>query len=343
MKRALAALLSLWTALAILSGCASQGEEPKTMVYYTYFDTVSYIYSYAPDSQTEFEANCALVSDILEEYHRLFDIYHEYEGLVNLATVNAHAGGAGLAVDEKLVTFLQEAKDLYGRTDGKMNVMLGSVLKLWHDCRDAAEKDPEDAAIPSPSALQAAAAHTDIDDLEIDAANGTVRIADPEASLDVGAVAKGYAVQRAAEALKSAGVSGYVLNIGGNIRSIGTKPDGSGWTTGVRDPADPAQFAVRVLLSDGSCVTSGSYERYFTVDGVRYHHIIDPATQMPAGYFSSVTVLTEDSALADALSTALFCMPYEDGLALVEKIGGVEVLWITADGTQYRTDGLPLL
>lgn len=226
MKRALAALLSLWTALAILSGCASQGEEPKTMVYYTYFDTVSYIYSYAPDSQTEFEANCALVSDILEEYHRLFDIYHEYEGLVNLATVNAHAGGAGLAVDEKLVTFLQEAKDLYGRTDGKMNVMLGSVLKLWHDCRDAAEKDPEDAAIPSPSALQAAAAHTDIDDLEIDAANSTVRIADPEASLDVGAVAKGYAVQRAAEALKSAGVSGYVLNIGGNIRSIGTKPDG---------------------------------------------------------------------------------------------------------------------
>lgn len=90
-------------------------------------------------------------------------------------------------------------------------------------------------------------------------------------------------------------------------------------------------------------MTSGSYERYFTVDGVRYHHIIDPATQMPAGYFSSVTVLTEDSALADALSTALFCMPYEDGLALVEKIGGVEVLWITADGTQYRTDGLPLL
>ena len=259
MKRALAALLSLWTALAILSGCASQGEEPKTMVYYTYFDTVSYIYSYAPDSQTEFEANCALVSDILEEYHRLFDIYHEYEGLVNLATVNAHAGGAGLAVDEKLVTFLQEAKDLYGRTDGKMNVMLGSVLKLWHDCRDAAEKDPEDAAIPSPSALQAAAAHTDIDDLEIDAANSTVRIADPEASLDVGAVAKGYAVQRAAEALKSAGVSGYVLNIGGNIRSIGTKPDGSGWTTGVRDPADPAQFAAKVLLSEGSCVTSGRY------------------------------------------------------------------------------------
>ena len=96
------------------------------------------------------------------------------------------------------------------------------------------------------------------------------------------------------------------------------------------------------MLSDTSCVTSGDYERYFTVDGVRYHHIIDPDTYMPATFFSSVTVIAPDSGLADALSTALFCMSYEEGLALVQEMDNVQVLWILADGTQYRTPDLPL-
>ena len=126
----------------------------------------------------------------------------------------------------------------------------------------------------------------------------------------------------------------------GNIRIVGEKPDGSGWGTGIKDPADPEQYAAKVTLSDTSCVTSGNYERYFTVDGVRYHHIIDPQTRMPADYFASVTVITPDSGLADALSTALFCMSYEDGLALAEKIGNVDVLWITQDGAQYHTPDL---
>jgi hypothetical protein len=125
-----------------------------------------------------------------------------------------------------------------------------------------------------------------------------------------------------------------------NIRIIGYKPDGSGWGTGIKDPEDPQSYALTLTLADTSCVTSGDYERYFVADGVKYHHIIDKDTLMPAMYFSSVTVITEDSGLADALSTALFAMSYEDGLALIQKLGNIEVLWIKADGTQYRTDGL---
>ena len=331
--------------LTILAGCpaTAHGAEPKGMAYFTYFDTVSYIYSYASDGQEAFEANCALASGILEKYHQLFDIYHAYAGVVNLATVNANAGGEALEVDPELIAFLLDAKEMYALTGGEMNVMMGSVLKLWHDCRENASQDPENAAIPTQAALTQAAEHTDMDALEIDEAKNTVRIADPEASLDVGALAKGYATEQAAQALKNAGVEGYVLNIGGNIRTIGTKADGSGWTTGIKDPQNTDQFAARVILQDTSCVTSGNYERYFTVNGVRYHHIIDPTTNFPAGHFSSVTVITPDSALADALSTALFCMTYEDGLALTEKLGNVEVLWIAPDGTQYKTPGLELL
>ena len=98
-----------------------------------------------------------------------------------------------------------------------------------------------------------------------------------------------------------------------------------------------------INIANTSCVTSGDYERYFTVDGVRYHHVIDKDTLMPSTFFSSVTIITKDSGLADALSTALFTMSYQDGLALVEKIGSVEVLWVARDGTQYKTKGLDSL
>ena len=331
--------------LTTLVGCpaTSVRAEPKGMAYFTYFDTVSYIYSYAGDSQASFEANCQAASAVLETYHQLFDIYHEYTGITNLATLNRNAGGEALEVDPALIDFLLYAKEMYHTTGGEMNVMMGSVLRLWHDCREEASQDPEKARIPTEAELAQAVEHTDISSLEIDPENNTVRIIDPQASLDVGALAKGYATERAAERLKDAGADGYVLNIGGNIRILGHKPDGSSWTTGIKDPQNTEQYAAKVSLADTSCVTSGNYERYFTVDGVRYHHIIDKDTQMPANFFASVTVITPNSALADALSTALFCMSYEDGLALTQKLGNVQVLWILSDGTQYKTPDLELL
>lgn len=330
--------------LCMFCGCAgSQDSQVQSATYFTWFDTVSTISSYAGDSPQTFAENCQVVSDILERYHQLFDIYNEYPGTANLATINANAGGEAVPVSRELVEFLLYAKEMDTVTDGEMNVMMGSVLRLWHDAREAALQDPEQAAIPSSQALEQAAEHTNMNALEIDPEGCTVRLSDPNSSLDVGALAKGYATERAAQALTDAGVSGYLLDIGGNIRMIGCKADGSGWRTGVKNPQNPQTLAAKLTLQDTSCVTSGNYERYFTVDGVRYHHIIDKDTAMPADFFASVTVITRDSGLADALSTALFCMPYEAGLALAEKLGNVEVLWILPDGTQYKTPGLELL
>ena len=307
------------------------------MVYFTYFDTVSYIYSYAGDSEEDFTANCDGVSSILEEYHRLFDIYYEHSGVSNLKTLNQNAGGDPIQVDQKLIDFLLYAKELYTLTNGEMNVMMGSVLSLWHDCREQASAGS--ARIPDAQALEEAARHTDISLLEIDEANGTVRITDPQARIDVGALGKGYATEKAAQYLQQKGAESYVLNIGGNIRIVGHKPDGTGWGTGIKNPADPTQYALKITIANTSCVTSGDYERYFTVDGVKYHHVIDKDTLMPAAYFSAVTVITPNSGLADALTTALFSMSYEDGLALVNTLEDVEVLWIRTDGTQHYTPG----
>ena len=329
-----------------LSLCACSGKaakvEPQGKSYFSYFDTVSFVYSYAGDSAEQFNDRSAEVSGILGEYHRLFDIYHEYSGVNNLCTVNRLAGGEAVKVDRKLIDFMLYARELCEATNGEMDVTMGAVLSLWHDCREAASSDPASAKVPTLEELEAAAEHTGFGLLEIDAENCTLRLTDPEASLDVGALGKGYATERAAEYLESVGAERYVLNIGGNIRIIGTKPDGSGWVTGVKDPANTEQFAVKLMLTDTSCVTSGSYERYYTVDGVRYHHIIDEATLFPADYYSSLTVVIKDSALADALSTALFCMPYEDGAALAESLGA-EVLWIFPDGEIRYTPGMEKL
>ena len=354
LKRIFAFFLLL--SLPLLTACAAQGEaagaqpsapqkvEPKGKVYYAYFDTVSYVYDYAGDSAERFEDRSAEVSHILKEYHQLFDIYHEYSGVVNLCTLNKAAGGEALEVDPRLMEFLLYAKDMYSLTDGEMNVMLGAVLQLWHDCREAAEDNPADAAIPDEAALREAYAHTDIDLLELDEARCTVRIADKDASLDVGALGKGYATERAAEYLEREGAAGYVLNIGGNIRCIGDRPDGSGWVTGIRDPDKAAEdFACRIRIRDTACVTSGVYERYFTVNGTRYHHIIDRDTLFPAAYYASLTVITRDSGLADALSTALFCVPWEESANMAEAAGEVEVLWIFPDGEQRSTPGFAAL
>ena len=340
-----AALCCVLAAL-LLAACGQEqsAAEPMGKMYFQYFDTVSYVYNYAGDTAETFDERSAAVAGILFEYHQLFDIYHEYSGITNLCTVNRLAGGDPVPVDERLIDFLLYARDLYEKTGGEMNIMMGAVLRHWHDRRTEAGENSAAARIPTEDELAEAAKHIDFGVLEIDEKAGTVRITDPAASIDVGALGKGYATEMAARHLEEQGISGYVLNVGGNIRIVGTKPDGSGWVTGVKDPEDPdGSLAAKILLADTSCVTSGNYERYYTVNGVRYHHIIDADTLFPAEHCDSLTVVTKDSGLADAMTTALFCMSYEDGAALLKSFDGVEAMWVLKDGTIRYTDGFEAL
>ncbi len=326
-----------------LTGCQKENgrQQPIGKVNYSYFDTVSYIYDYANDTDDEFEKYSSDVFGILKYYHQLFDIYNAYDGINNLYTINKNAGKNAVKVDKELIDFLLYCKELYYLTDGKMNVMMGSVLSIWHQHREIASSNPELASVPDIQQLQLANEHTSIEDLIIDEDNCTVYISDSDASLDVGAIGKGYATEKAAQYLIENNKNGYVLNIGGNIRIIGTKPDGSSWITGIKNPNDPdGDFPIKISISDTSCVTSGIYERYFTVDNVRYHHIIDQDSLMPANYFSSVTVITQDSGLADGLSTALFCMSKQQGEEIVKKLGNVDVIWIYADGKLEYTENV---
>ena len=339
-KRLLAGLLLSAVLLTGLSACGKQ--QSYTAYSFDYFDTVTTIVGYASDRE-EFDRVSAEILAELGEYHRLFTTYHRYEGLENLCTVNELVDGVHrtVTVDRRIIDMLLYARQMYERTDGAVNVAMGSVLSIWHEQRKAGISDPATAKLPSMEHLQEAARHTDISCLIIDEERCTVTLSDPAMRLDVGAIAKGYAVEMVARSLEARGISGYVINVGGNVRTLGTKPDGEPWLVGIENPEEGAQdpYLVYLNLADHSLVTSGSYQRYYIVDGTRYHHIIDPDTLMPAQGYVSVSVVCQSSADGDALSTALFCMSPEEGLALIEAMPGIEAMWVMTDGSRQYSSG----
>lgn len=341
-------LLVLVTAVTLLlvSGCAAQPVAKQTLYKATFldlFDTVSQILAFDTDKEA-FEVFSDHWKAELAKYHALYDIYHD-DAVTSVKTINDNAGIQAVEVDERIIDLLLRSREIYDLTGGKTNIAMGAVLSIWHDYREAGINDPESASLPPMDLLLEAAKHTDIGDMIIDEEASTVYLRDPEMSLDVGAVAKGYATERVAKSIEQSGRTSVLLSIGGNVRAIGVKPDGSAWTVGVQNPDLDADAATLFNLSidDLSVVTSGSYQRYYTVNGVRYNHIIDPATLMPTTYFIGISVVTEDSGLADGLSTALFCMPLDEGRALVESLGGVEACWVAPDGTITMTDGFEAL
>nr|MBP6143710.1 FAD:protein FMN transferase [Proteocatella sp.] len=286
------------------------------------------------------------IYDDLTEYHRLYDIYTDYDGLNNIKTINDNAGIKPVKVDQKIIDMLVFSKSMYELTDGKTNIAYGSVLKIWHEYRTDGIDDPENAELPPLKKLQEASEHTDINDVIIDRENSTVFLSDPMMSLDVGAIAKGYATEQVADKLAANGLVSGILNVGGNVRAIGNNiKTGEPWSVGIQNPDSESEEAILNLvnLEETSMVSSGDYERYYTVDGKRYNHIIDTKTLFPAENFTAVTVICEDSGMADALSTAIYCMDFEQGHELIQSIEGSEAMWVFKDKSIRYSEGFEAL
>ncbi len=306
------------------------------------FDTNISIVGFA-HSKREFTKQAYIIRDRLEYLSQLYDIYTDYDGLNNLKTINDNAGVKPVVVKPEIIALLKVCKDAYATTDGKVNVAMGSVLSIWHDYRTNGNYNPKKATLPPMDMLNAAAQHTDIQNVIIDENASTVFLADKEMSLDVGAIAKGYATELVRKEAVRSGFTSGIINVGGNIVTIGKPLDGvhDNWGIGVKDPSqqdDTQTILGTVYISDMAAVSSGDYQRYYIVDNKIYHHIIDPDTHMPADYYKSVTVLHKDSGVADMLSTALFIMPFEEGERLLKAEGG-DALWVLHDGTEKMTDG----
>lgn len=331
MKKTLALILTI---AILMSGCAAPAAQQYTATYLDLFDTVTTVIG-RDAAEEAFREKAQKIHDDLQYYHRLFDIYHDYDGVNNLKTVNDNAGVAPVKVDPAIIDLLLDCREYYDLTGGKVNVMMGSVLHLWHEARNAGINDPANAELPAMADLQEAAKHCSFDVLQIDEEASTVYISDANGRLDVGAIAKGWVTQRIAETAPE----GMLISVGGNVCATGPKlSDGTPWVIGIQDPDVAGANLHTVFVAKNSVVTSGDYQRTYTVDGKAYHHIIDPATLMPGDSWRSVSIVCDDSGLADALSTALFLMDEAAGRELAQSCGA-EVLWVAADGTEYMTDG----
>lgn len=329
----LSATLAVVLAVTFVPMARSHAEARKySKAFFNVFDTVITYISFA-ESEAEFDRQFAFVQAEMTRYHQIFDQYHAYSGVQNLFAVNEKAGSGPAAAEPELIALLSQVRTWRETYSTKVNPAMGTVLALWHETRDNAKTLPTDAA------LAEAGKHCSFDDVLIDAQAGTIAFSDPLLRLDIGAVAKGYAAQCVADALQAQGVTHFILNAGGNVVCGDAPLDGrTAWTIAVED-TDGVSIRHRVYATNRSFVTSGDYQRYVTINGVNYHHLIDPVTLYPSSHVRSVTIVCGNSGLADFLSTAAFLMPIEESLQLIESIDDCEACWLLPDHSEVTTSG----
>ena len=338
-------LFALFLALAVLfslCSCAKTNPKAQKDYFFGYFNSsnaemMSVLSDYSGMKKEKFEVLSKRFESELAEYHRLYDIYTDYDGINNIKTLNDNAGKGKIKVDKKIIDLLLFGKEMYVFTNGKINIAMGAVLKIWHSHRESG------VTIPTVSELEEANNHTDINDILIDEENLTAEIRDPLLQIDVGAVAKGFAVEMICEGLRADGYTAITVDVGGNLKVIGTKPNGDGWSAGIQNPdkTSATRYIYTFELKDSATVTSGDYNNNYFVDGKKYHHIINPKTLMPSDFYSSVSIITSSSALADALSTAIFNMEPNEAKSFVESKKGLKVVVVKTDGNLEIWEGIP--
>lgn len=310
-------------------------------IYYDYFDTITSFTAYTK-TEEEFNKYLELLEKAMLRYHEFYNGYNSFEGVNNIKTINENAGKKPVEVDPEIIELINFAKEIYKDTDGKINIAYGSVLELWHNARETFLETGNRDVIPSKEELEEKAKHKDIDKVIVDEKNNTVFIEDPNIKLELGAVNKGFAIKKLGKMLVDAGVKNAILSVGGDDLLIGDNPsrENGMWNIAIKNPDTNSDETFRSIvgLKNTTVVTSGDYQRFFEVDGVRYHHIIDTDTNMPAKYFKSVSVVCDDIALADGLSTYLFTIDLEKGKEICERFG-IEAYWIDLDDNEYKTDG----
>ena len=334
MEKKIISLLIATVCVLNFSACGKSEPQRYDAQFLNLFDTVTNIIGYT-DSKKDFEEYVQFIHDDLKAYHELYDIYNNYDGINNIKTINDKAGIEPVKVDKKIIDLLVFAKQKYTETNASFNIAMGSVLEIWHDYRTEGIDDPENAKLPPMERLKAAKNHTDINKIIIDEANSTVYLADKDMSIDVGSIGKGYATEQVCRDVEKKGFKHGLVSVGGNVRAIGNKGiDDEMWNVGVENPDKESdkKSLCTVKIDNMSLVTSGDYQRYYTVNGVQYHHIINDDTLMPSTYFRAVTILCKDSGYADALSTAVFNMPYEKGLEFINSHENIEAMWVFKNG-----------
>ncbi|MFN7973030.1 MAG: FAD:protein FMN transferase [Acidobacteriota bacterium] len=275
----------------------------------------------------------ALAREAIDEVLRLERKYSRFLPSSRLSLINRHAGRMPVAVDEETVELVQQALWLARVTGGAFDPTMGVLHRAWDFRRGRVP------SLDELSRLRPLVGHE-----AVSVKDGTVFLRREGMELDLGGVGKEYAVDRAAALLAQGGVDAAIVNLAGDLRTVGSRGDGHPWRIGVADPRAQrrCRFAVR-LLGGGGVATSGDYERYFVKDGVRYHHLLDARTGYPSRGLASATVVAPTASRAGLLATAAFLLGPRAGRELVEATAGCEAALIGEDGQLYATPGMDRL
>ncbi len=319
-------LTLLSTLLLMSTGCTAQ--QPQSVQYTEeLLGTYVTVTAYGSDDDALQKA----VDAAFDRARALEQIFSPTIQDSELCAVNVAAFEDAVPVSEDFRFLTEEAQYYSQLSGGALNCTMGELIALWGI-------GTENAGIPAEDRILSLLPKSD-NPIQIE--GNTIRLLETGVSLHFGAVAKGYIADEMQEVLLAHGVQSAALSLGGNVLTIGTKPDGSAWKIGITDPFSPESIAATVSAEDLSVVTSGTYERYFEEDGILYHHILDPKTGYPADSgLASVTILAQSSLTSDALSTAVFVLGAEEGMALVESLPDVEALLITEDGEFLISSGM---
>jgi thiamine biosynthesis lipoprotein len=336
MKRNRTLLILL--AILLLAGGVTLLYQQRTREYVSeqfLMDTLVTIRVYGKDP----EVLKAAVAAAYAEMHRIADLADRFPQTGTVACrssdvchINEQAGIGPVRVDADTLAMLALAKKYHDLSAGAFDVTIGPVMDLW----GFAENSPH---VPPLASIVEALALVDNNRLLVNATDQTVYLQTVGMKLDLGAVAKGYATEKALQAIIGHGIKKALIDAGGNIRVLGTNVRNTPWRIGIKDPRKSDAIVAIVALEDAAAVTSGDYYRYFEANGQRYHHILDPRSGYPANENMSVTVFSKDAGLADVLSTALFVLKGEEAIALAKEIG-VDLFLVRADGRILITPNL---
>ena len=327
MYKKIASLLGLFLLCLILTGCG----EPISKSGF-YFDTVITVTLY-DNSKEQLLDGC-------------FDLAAEYEGYFSntvadsdISKINA-SGGTPVTVHDETIELLQKGISYGEQSNGAFDITIGRLSDLWNISTKALLDETDASMVPSDTEIRQALATVDYRTIVID--GNDVSLTDPDAKLDLGGIAKGYIADKMKEYLLANGVKSALINLGGNVLTVGDKPDGSPFTIGIQYPfQEDGSSIASVKISDQTVVSSGIYERYFKVDDTLYHHILDTKTGYPCdNNLLGVTIITDHSVDCDALSTICFTLGRRDGMALIEQLDGTEAIFITDDYELHVSSGM---
>ena len=346
----------------LIFSCFNNKEKVYTETVDGLFDTVNVISGY-DKSEQEFKKKVKFYQEEMEKLHKLYTSYEDFQGINNISTINENAGIKPVKVDRNIIDLLKDTLERNKEISDKVNIAAGNVIDLW-------DKAKTEGKLPEQSELEKMQKCAKTENIVIDEQNSTVFIKEKCTKLNLGAVAKGYAVEQVTKKMEKAGMTSFIISAGGNVKVVGKRkiPKKESEITDLKscknqfcigialplyndnniDKSNPYNngkndYLAKIATENMSIVTTGNYQRYFVMDNKVYGHVINLETLKPEDSFASVSVITEDSGLADFMSTTLFLLSYEEGKALIEKMSKkekIDVIWAMKNGDVISSEGL---